>query len=504
MEYVVIIIAAMLAGISTGLVGLSAATVMVPLLVTFCPSFQGEHGAFMAIAIALASDVLGSGITTLTYARNKNIDLKRGWVLIVSIISMCAVGSVVAFFVHQEVMGAFSLILCIVIGIRFIAKPESRNKEQPPKDSKLKTWQIIASLITGLIIGFGTGFFGSGGGMMMLILFTVLLNYERKTAVGTSTFVMTFTALIAAVTHILMEPAIVLECWPYLIISIIVATVFSYISAKFANRVNNKVVGYITGFLLFILGLVLVAIHYYPYFETDQIYEIIKTFLWFVIPIIVLGIICILIRILFKIPDFIFRKILHLIAIGMMTVLVVVPTYWWVPEIILGICALGLIALLLAFEPTPLYKKFFIEKEKHEVLISFLVFFAVVAVIIAFFWGYRGEAYKYMAVIAILAWGLGDAAAAIAGHLIGKHKVSGKLIEGTKSIEGSVACFAFAFLISFVLLMTVIRYTWWLSLIESLVIGVFVSLAELFTKRGFDTLTCPLVASIILFLFSLI
>ena len=187
-----------------------------------------------------------------------------------------------------------------------------------------------------------------------------------------------------------------------------------------------------------------------------------------------------------------------------MTVLVVVPTYWWVPEIILGICALGLIALLLAFEPTPLYKKFFIEKEKHEVLISFLVFFAVVAVIIAFFWGYRGEAYKYMAVIAILAWGLGDAAAAIAGHLIGKHKVSGKLIEGTKSIEGSVACFAFAFLISFVLLMTVIRYTWWLSLIESLVIGVFVSLAELFTKRGFDTLTCPLVASIILFLFSLI
>ena len=43
-EYIVVIIAALLAGVSTGLVGLSAATVMVPLLITFCPTFQGEHG----------------------------------------------------------------------------------------------------------------------------------------------------------------------------------------------------------------------------------------------------------------------------------------------------------------------------------------------------------------------------------------------------------------------------------------------------------------------------
>ena len=63
-EYIVVIIAALLAGVSTGLVGLSAATVMVPLLITFCPTFQEEHGVFMVIAIALASDVLGSAITT--------------------------------------------------------------------------------------------------------------------------------------------------------------------------------------------------------------------------------------------------------------------------------------------------------------------------------------------------------------------------------------------------------------------------------------------------------
>ena len=179
---------------------------------------------------------------------------------------MCAVGSVAAYFVHQEVMGTFSLILCIAIGIRFILKPEPKNQTQPSKNSEISKLQIISSLVSGLIIGFGTGFFGSGGGMMMLILFTALLNYERKNAVGTSTFVMTFTALIAAVTHILMAPAIVLESWSFLLISIVVATLFSYVSAKFANKVNAKIVSYVTGILLLVLGIVLVIINYIPIF----------------------------------------------------------------------------------------------------------------------------------------------------------------------------------------------------------------------------------------------
>lgn len=78
MEYLIVTLAAALAGIGTGLVGLSAATVMVPLLIVLCPTFQGEHGAYMATAIALASDILGSAVTAGVYARNKKIDLRHG------------------------------------------------------------------------------------------------------------------------------------------------------------------------------------------------------------------------------------------------------------------------------------------------------------------------------------------------------------------------------------------------------------------------------------------
>ena len=71
MEYIWYIIAALGAGIGTGLVGLSAATVMVPILIVLCPSFSGETGAYQATAIALASDILGSAVTTATYIKDR-------------------------------------------------------------------------------------------------------------------------------------------------------------------------------------------------------------------------------------------------------------------------------------------------------------------------------------------------------------------------------------------------------------------------------------------------
>ena len=96
---------------------------------------------------------------------------------------------------------------------------------------------------------------------MMLIVFTAMLGYDRRTAVGTSTFIMTFTALIASISHVMMEPAILFECWNYLLLSIVVATFFSLVSAQFANKVSGKAVGYVTGVILLALGLSMTIIN---------------------------------------------------------------------------------------------------------------------------------------------------------------------------------------------------------------------------------------------------
>ena len=265
MEWFWYILASIGAGVGTGLAGLSAATVMVPMLIVLCPSFAGETGAYQATAVALASDILGSAVATCTYARNKHIDLRRGWLIMACILVMCTVGSYVAFLAGNVVLGGFTLFLTFCIGIRFLVKPDTSRENQVAKGTKLGWKGVLLSLVCGIPIGFGTGFVGTGGGMMMLIVFSVFFGMELKTAVGTSTFIMTFTALIASVSHILIHPAIVFEKWDVMLLCIVVATLSALVSARFANRVKNRTIGLVTGATLTVLGAAMILLNYWSF-----------------------------------------------------------------------------------------------------------------------------------------------------------------------------------------------------------------------------------------------
>ena len=72
-QLIVCIVAGLGAGLGTGLAGLSAAAVVSPMLITFL-----HMPAYQAIGIALASDVLASGVSAWTYKKNKNIDIRHG------------------------------------------------------------------------------------------------------------------------------------------------------------------------------------------------------------------------------------------------------------------------------------------------------------------------------------------------------------------------------------------------------------------------------------------
>lgn len=502
MEYLVVIIAAMLAGIGTGLVGLSAATAMVPLLIVLCPTFQGEHGAYMATALALASDILGSAVTTAVYAKNRNIDLKHGWLITVCIISMCAVGSFAAYFTHQQVLGGFSLFLCVAIGIRFLVKPDAKDKRESAGTVHLTAKEIAVSLFFGLTIGFGTGFFGSGGGMMMLIVFTAMLGYDRRTAVGTSTFIMTFTALIASVSHILIEPAILLECWDYLLLSIATATFFSLISARFANRVNPKVVGYATGGILLALGLVMMALNYREFLLTPLVREILRLSGIYWTYIIVFALVLLALHALIRIPDYIFRKMLHVVAFTSILPLVRCTENWIAAVVAELIFLAVIIAALHVLEKFPLYSRLLVEKGKHEVITSFVLLFGLLTLMLAVCWGVYGAEYRYIIVASIMAWGPGDAMAAIVGRNCGRHKLQGKRIEGVKSVEGTAAMLVTSFICTAAALMWMSPYPAGMCIAVAMAIAPAAAATELFTKHGLDTVTVPVAAGLLLTIFA--
>lgn len=508
MEYLVVIIASILAGVGTGLVGLSAATAMVPLLIVLCPTFRGEHGAYMATAIALASDILGSAVTTHVYAKNKKIDLKHGWIMTACIISMCAVGSIAAFFTHQQVLGGFSLFLCVAIGIRFLVKPDSKKEESVSALHKLTIKEIAVSLFFGVTIGFGTGFFGSGGGMMMLIVFTAFLGYDRKTAVGTSTFIMTFTALIASVSHILIEPAIILECWDYLLIAIVTATTFSLLSAQFANKVKGKIVGIVTGVILLGLGLSMITLNYWDVISKNinmtLVSELGRVLGLFLAIIIVMATVLIIIRYTTKVPGYVFRKLLHIVAMLAIFPLLFLTDIWWIAVAVDVAFLIMVIIALQLVEKCKFYDGLFQQKGKHEVIISFVCLFSMIGAFIALCWGLLGPECKYMAAVAMMAWGPGDGMAAIVGITWGKKKLSGKMIEGTKTVEGTVAMGVTSCICTAVTLVLLSEMAWYIILSVSLVISVIAAFTELFTKKGWDTITVPMVSLAVLLVVGLL
>ena len=241
--------AGMGAGLGTGFAGMSAAAVISPMLITFL-----GMDPYMAVGIALSSDVLASAASAYTYYRNKNLDVKNGLIMMASVLAFTVVGSYVASLVPSATMGNFSVFMTFLLGIKFIVKPVMTTKESMESVSPKK--RAIQSVICGMLIGFICGFVGAGGGMMMLLILTSVLGYELKTAVGTSVFIMAFTALTGAVSHFAIGGA---PDWTIFILCVVFTLLWARIAARFANKATPETLNRVTGVILVILGIVVMG-----------------------------------------------------------------------------------------------------------------------------------------------------------------------------------------------------------------------------------------------------
>ena len=243
-KFIICFIAGIGAGLGTGFAGMSAAAVISPMLITFL-----GMNAYEAVGIALASDVLASAVSAYTYGKNKNIDIRNGFVMMLAVLFFTFVGSWVASMVPNKAMGGASTVMTLFLGIKFIVKPVVTTKESMGVVDTKK--RIIQSILCGSAVGFICGFVGAGGGMLMLLLLTSVLGYELKTAVGTSVFIMTFTALTGAGSHFMIGG--MPDLWA-LVICVVSTLLWARVAAKFANKASPLVLNRATGIVLTVLG----------------------------------------------------------------------------------------------------------------------------------------------------------------------------------------------------------------------------------------------------------
>lgn len=229
---------------------------------------------------------------------------------------------------------------------------------------------------------------------------------------------------------------------------------------------------------------------------TVFLHEFLKLISYFVIS----ASLALLSRLFTKLPDEVFRKLLHLILIGSAPVFLFVFSSWQGASLATLVFAILVYPLLSLAEGLGGYSELFVERDRGEIKKSLLYVFAMFFIVISISWGLIGE--KYLALAVILGWGLGDAAAALVGKKYGRTRLESRFLDGKKTLEGSLAMFAVSFITILMILLVHTDLSWQAYLFIPLITSLVNALTELYTKNGLDTITCP--AAILLILLPLL
>jgi len=203
-----------------------------------------------------------------------------------------------------------------------------------------------------------------------------------------------------------------------------------------------------------------------------------------------------LLRRLVRVPREVFRKTLHLILLFSLPVWLYAFKNWWVSALAAVMFAALVFPLLALGERVKGYSELLTERKQGEIKHSLLLVFTMFAVMIAVGWGWLDD--RLLVLTCVFAWGLGDAAAALVGKRFGRNFLEGRLIEGRKTVEGTLTMF----FVSFLSVLFFLQLRGDLSLLASLPIAVLTAAAcavvELYTLKGYDTITCPFAAAAVM------
>lgn len=216
----------------------------------------------------------------------------------------------------------------------------------------------------------------------------------------------------------------------------------------------------------------------------------------YIVYFVVAGLPPILLRVYRKIPFEITRKMYHLVITLSIFPLLKLFSAWYIAVLAALILALLLYPVLALAERYSLYNRIAVERKSGEFKKSILIVQLSMAILIFVFWGLLGDSWQYIAVVAVMAWGLGDAAAALIGKAFGRRQIQHPWIEGSKTVEGTQAMFVTAALTVFLTLLLYASQPWYMSLVIALLVAPVCAVVELFSQKGMDTITVPILTGI--------
>ena len=253
MLYLIYILSALAGGVLVGMAGLTAAMVLTPILGSAC----GWNG-YDAVTMSLVANVPSAIITSYTYYKNGNIDMKRGTSVALSAFAGAIVGSWLGYLfsmVSENGVSYAVIVMNLFLALKYLkpAKAKDQQETLTEKEQTKAKRKMLLAMVLGFLIGVECGFMGSAGGVLMLMVLTLVLGMETKMAVGTSSLVMTLVALTGAVSHLMMGAK--LEIAPAIVMTLS-CTFGAVVSSKFANKVSDTTMNRAAAIVLILVSIV--------------------------------------------------------------------------------------------------------------------------------------------------------------------------------------------------------------------------------------------------------
>lgn len=239
-----LLLSGLAAGLLAGVLGIGGGVLLVPLLVGFgYPPVQAVGTSTLAILIIAVGG-------TLQNLRSGSLRLNSILALGLPSVVTAQLGAFCASQVWEPILlFSFGLLLWVTIYLvdlrKKLARSQSRSMLRPKQNLG------VARLVTGSLSGFLAGFFGVGGGVVLVPLQILLVGESMKVAIQTSLGVIVITALSALIGHAIANNVLLVEGFLVGLGGFIGAQ----ISTRFLPKLPEKTVSRLFRFMLALLSI---------------------------------------------------------------------------------------------------------------------------------------------------------------------------------------------------------------------------------------------------------
>lgn len=255
-----IILFGFLSGIALGLTGGGGSILAVPLLI------YGLHLSFhQAVTISLIVVSLTALVGFIPKLKTGEIELSAGIILAITGMIFAPIGSYISQSIPSHILLLSFACLMLFIGIWTLIKtkvlPTKANKNASchylPNGKlsltlKCKSVLLISGIVTGLL----TGFFGVGGGFLIVPALILAAKMPIKKAITTSLLIIFLVSISGFISHI-RETSI---NWQITILFILGSSIGMLIALRLKHKINDQILQRLFSLIVIAFGVIILII----------------------------------------------------------------------------------------------------------------------------------------------------------------------------------------------------------------------------------------------------